>query len=133
MHPIRTFHETRQFGLGRLYHGKTGHLLLKKTVLDRVKQYEKIEIALGGVVMVDACLSYRPGPIRRSVVLFGVSNLVRDLLWVFSTDCNLTEQATLLWEPSLDAVLAILLEPLSARCGISPNENKTDRKFASTW
>ena len=86
MHSIRVFHETRQFRLGRFYSRKTGHLLLEKTVFDGVKQYEKVEIVRGGVVMVDACLSNRPGPVRRSVVLFGVSDLVGDLLLVISTD-----------------------------------------------
>lgn len=42
------------------------------------------------------------------------------------------KRATLLCEPSFDVVLAMLLEPLSARCGISPNENRTDRKAGST-
>ena len=53
-------------------------MLLEKTVIDGVKQYEEVEIVPGRVVMVDTCLSHRPGDIRRSVVLFGVSNLIGD-------------------------------------------------------
>lgn len=39
--------ETRQRRPRRLYRGKTGQLLLEHTILDRVKQYVKVEIALG--------------------------------------------------------------------------------------
>ena len=80
MYSVWVLDEARQFSLGRLHHGETGHLLLEKTILDRVKEYEKVEVILVRVVMVDTRLSNRPRPIRRSVILFSVSDLVRDFL-----------------------------------------------------
>ena len=89
-------------------------------------------MALGRVVVVDSCLPNRPGPVRRPVIFFSVSDLVRNFSRLVSTDCAWIVRANLLCEPSLDAVLAMLLEPLSARCGISPNENNTGRNAGST-
>ena len=80
VHSVRIFHETRQFRLGGLHRGKTDQLLLEQTVFDGMEQYEKVEIVLSRVVVIDACLSNRPGPVRRPVILLSVSNLVRDLL-----------------------------------------------------
>ena len=39
----------------------------------------------------------------------------------------------ILCEPSFVVRLDALFEPLSARCGPSPNENRTGRKAGSTW